>query len=143
MESYPAAATFEPLSASAIIDEVVKGCTVEADARQCRIVVRNESPASLIGHPELLRRAVENVLRNATSLMLRATPTSASRPTLAPRGSPSRCATGTGVPEADIPRLRSHSSELTKPATQRSGGIGLGLSIASRAVRLHHGSPVG
>ena len=65
MEGDPAAVKFEPLSAGAIVDEVVKGCTVEADARQCRIVVRNEITRGLIGHPELLRRAVENVLRNA------------------------------------------------------------------------------
>jgi signal transduction histidine kinase len=65
MEGDPTAVKFEPLSAGAIVDEVVKGCTVEADARQCRIVVRNEITRGLTGHPELLRRAVENVLRNA------------------------------------------------------------------------------
>jgi len=54
-----------PVRAGAIVDEVVKGCTVEADARQCRIVVRNDITRGLIGHPELLHRAVENVLRNA------------------------------------------------------------------------------
>src|SRR4029434_1204734 len=42
IEGDPSAVKLEPLSAGAIVDEVVKGCTVEADARQCHIVVRNE-----------------------------------------------------------------------------------------------------
>ena len=42
MEGDPTAVKFEPLSAGAIVDEVVRGCAVEADARQCRIAVRNE-----------------------------------------------------------------------------------------------------
>jgi two-component system sensor histidine kinase CpxA len=65
IEGDPAAVKLEPVSAGAIVDEVVEGCTVEADARRCRIVVRNDITRELSGHPELLRRAVENVLRNA------------------------------------------------------------------------------
>jgi two-component system sensor histidine kinase CpxA len=140
MEGDPAAVKFEPLSLGTIVDEVVKGCTVEADARQCRIVVRNEITRGLIGHPELLRRAVENVLRNAiryapptTDVSVEAVE-SPSGITITVRDH------GPGVPEADIPRLTQPFFRVHEARDSASGGIGLGLSIASRAVRLHHGS---
>ena len=47
---------------------------------------------------------------------------------------------GPGVPEADIPRLTQPFFRVNEARDSASGGIGLGLSIASRAVRLHHGS---
>ena len=142
MEGDPAAVKLEPLSAGAIVDEVVKGCTVEADARQCRIVVRNEITRGLIGHPELLRRAVENVLRNAIRYAPRDTDVSVEAV-----DSPSGITItvrdwGPGVPEADIPRLAQPFFRVDEARDSASGGIGLGLSIASRAVRLHHGSLV-
>ena len=49
MEGDPSAVKFEPLSAGAIVDDVVKGCNLEADARQCRVVVRNEITRGLTG----------------------------------------------------------------------------------------------
>jgi two-component system sensor histidine kinase CpxA len=133
---------FEPLSAGAVVDEVVKGCTVEADARQCRLVVRNDITRELIGHPELLRRAVENVLRNAIRYAPRETDVSVEAV-----DSPSGITItvrdwGPGVPEADIPRLTQPFFRVDEARDSSSGGIGLGLSIASRAVRLHNGSLV-
>ena len=140
MEGDPTAVKFEPLSAGAIVDEVVKGCTVEADARQCRIVVRNEITRGLTGHPELLRRAVENVLRNA----IRYAPPSTDVSVEAADSQSGITITvrdhGPGVPEADLPRLTQPFFRVNEARDSASGGIGLGLSIASRAVRLHHGS---
>ncbi len=140
MEGDPTAVRFEPLSAGAIVAEVVRGCTVEADARNCRIVVRNDMTRGLIGHPELLRRAVKNVLRNA----IRYAPP-ASDVSVEAVDSPSGIAItvrdrGPGVPEADIPRLTQPFFRVGEARDSASGGIGLGLSIAARAVRLHHGS---
>jgi two-component system sensor histidine kinase CpxA len=142
MEGDPAAVKPEPLSAGAIVDDVVNGCTLEADARQCRIVVRNEITRGLIGHPELLRRAVENVIRNAiryapgeTDVNVEAVD-SPSGITITVRD------WGPGVPEADIPRLTQPFFRVDEARDSSSGGIGLGLSIASRAVRLHNGSLV-
>lgn len=142
MEGDPAAVKLEPVSVGAIVDDVVKGCSVEAEARQCRIVVRNEITRDLTGHPELLRRAVENVLRNAIRYAPRDTEISVEA---------IDCPTGItivvrdrgpGVPDADIPRLTQPFFRVEEARDSASGGIGLGLSIASRAVRVHHGSLV-
>jgi two-component system sensor histidine kinase CpxA len=142
MEGDPEAVKFESLSAGAIVDEVVNGCTLEADARQCRIVVHNDTSRALHGHPELLRRAVENVLRNAIRYAPPNTDIS-----VGVADAPSGVAItvrdrGPGVPEADLPRLVQPFFRVDEVRDPASGGIGLGLSIASRAVRLHHGSLV-
>jgi two-component system sensor histidine kinase CpxA len=142
LEGDPAAVKVEPLSAGAIVEEVVKGCTLEADARKCRIVLQNDTTRELHGHPELLRRAVENVVRNA----IRYAPPDTDINVDAV-DSPSGVAItvrdrGPGVPEADLPRLVQPFFRVGDVRDAASGGIGLGLSIASRAVRLHHGSLV-
>jgi two-component system sensor histidine kinase CpxA len=140
MEGDPAAQKFEPVSAREIVDGVVKGCELEANARQCRIAVHNETTRTLLGHRELLRRAIENVLRNAIRY--------------APHGTDvtvDTCDTGhdvtivvrdigPGVSEADLARLAQPFFRVDESRDPSSGGVGLGLSIASRAVQLHHGT---
>jgi two-component system sensor histidine kinase CpxA len=142
MEGDPEAVKFEPLAAGAIVQDVVKVCALEAEARQCRIVLQNSTTRALHGHPELLRRAVENVLRNAIRY---APPTTdiGVQVTDAPSGVAITVRDrGPGVPDADLPRLVQPFFRVDAVRDAASGGIGLGLSIASRAVRLHHGTLV-
>jgi len=54
----------ESVRAGEIIDEVCTRLRVEAQFRDCSIDVGESSQASLLGSHELLRRAIENVLRN-------------------------------------------------------------------------------
>ena len=48
-----------------IMNEVVRDCSLEAEARGCSVEVGGNVCGQVHGNPELLRRAVENVLRNA------------------------------------------------------------------------------
>jgi len=92
-----------------------------------------------MGSRELLRRAVENVLRNAI------------------RYSPEKCAIqlsaiqterdavievrdyGPGVPEDALTRIFDPFFRVEEARNPIGGGSGLGLSIAKRAVQVHHG----
>ena len=49
---------------------------------------------------------------------------------------------GPGVPEADLPRLFDPFFRVEAARDRGSGGYGLGLAIAARAVRLHSGDVV-
>ena len=48
-----------------LVEEIVADCRLEAEARGVAVETEILSPGTVEGEPELLRRAIENVLRNA------------------------------------------------------------------------------
>ena len=64
VEDDPALQDTREICVRDIVDEVVQACSVEAEIRGCAIEVKGDVCGSVQGNPELLRRAVENVLRN-------------------------------------------------------------------------------
>jgi two-component system sensor histidine kinase CpxA len=94
----------------------------------------------LWGDPELLRRAVVNVLRNA----IRYSPShSAVEVTLAETADSSIVVIrdhGPGVSEDLLSQIFKPFFRVEESRDPKSGGIGLGLSIAMRAVQLHQGT---
>ena len=93
------------------------------------------------GDPELLRRAVENVIRNA----IRYAPPETRGGSVSWRGNNGSAVVdirdhGPGVPEESLPRLFDPFYRVENDRGRNSGGIGLGLSIARRAIELHKGA---
>jgi signal transduction histidine kinase len=123
-----------------LLRSLVDDCVVEADAKGCRLDLHADAPATVLGDPELLRRAVENVLRNA----VRYSP--ADMPIEIDLRSDGRTATitirdhGTGVPDDALTALFKPFFRIEGDRSRSSGGVGLGLAIAERAVRLHDGT---
>ena len=139
LEGDPVAKTPLDISVRDLVGTVVAECELEAHARSCRIVVRHATARTLFGHPELLRRALENVLRNA----IRYAPSDSDVSVDAEDDGSTIVISvrdrGPGVPDADIPRLAQPFFRVQEARDAASGGVGLGLSIAHRAVHLHHG----
>jgi signal transduction histidine kinase len=94
---------------------------------------------TLRGDPELLRRAIENVVRNA----IRYAPegTTVDIDLRATEGLAQICVRdhGPGVPESALPRIFDAFYRVEEDRDRASGGVGLGLAIAKRAVELHQG----
>jgi two-component system sensor histidine kinase CpxA len=94
----------------------------------------------LDGDAELLRRAIENVVRNA----IRYAPHgSRIEVELSPRGPYAVVRVrdfGPGVPQESIERIFDPFYRVDSDRNRASGGTGLGLAIARRAVQLHGGS---
>ncbi len=94
----------------------------------------------LQGNPELLRRAYENIIRNA----IRYSPEECQVDvTLSLQGSSVSLAVrdyGPGVPAESLPSIFDPFYRVEKDRGRTSGGVGLGLAIARRAVELHHGT---
>jgi two-component system sensor histidine kinase CpxA len=141
-EGDPAARRMERLSPAEIVAPVVEGCVLEASARGCRIAVHDTATTLVSGDAELLRRAVENVLRNAIRYAPRH-----SEITVDSLDTKTGVAIiirdrGPGVPETMIPKLVEPFFRADEARGAANGGVGLGLSIAHRAIQLHRGSLV-
>jgi signal transduction histidine kinase len=93
-----------------------------------------------MGNRELLRRAVENVLRNA----IRYSPESSTIDlSLTEDSDAAHIAIrdyGPGVPEDALTRIFDPFFRVEEARDPIGGGSGLGLSIAKRAVQVHHGA---
>lgn len=128
-EADPGRMKRESVDLTALVHETAAACRIEAAGRA--IEVAGEC-APVRGDAELLRRAVENVLRNA----IRYSPADgAVRVTLAGSRVTIRDR-GPGVPEHALPHL---FETFYRVDGQQAEGHGLGLSIARRAVELHGG----
>jgi signal transduction histidine kinase len=125
---------------SEIMDEVIRDCAMEAEIHGCRIAVKGRLAGQLTGNRELLRRAVENVLRNG----IRYSPQHSTIDVSIAENS--RTATiavrdyGPGVPQDALTRIFDPFFRVEEARDSMGGGSGLGLSIAKQAVQVHHGT---
>jgi two-component system sensor histidine kinase CpxA len=138
-EGDPAANSSESLRLDQLLGEVIEDCQVEADARGCRIAFAGSRELTMHADREVLRRAIENVVRNA----IRYTPTSTSVDVqLDATDDTARIAVrdyGPGVPPEALPKIFQPFFRVDDSRYTATGGVGLGLAIASRAIGLHHG----
>ena len=137
-EGDPGAMRRDPVDLNQLAAEIVDECRIEAEAKQCWLTFAAEADVEIRGDSELLRRAVENVLRNA----IRYAPDSTAVEVRLTTGNGLASLTirdyGKGVPSEllfDIfkPffRVESHRGDQ---------GVGLGLALAQRAIGLHQGT---
>ncbi len=122
---------------NALIEHLCDDAQLTAPEQRIEVSV----PATLMLHgwPDLLERAIDNLIRNAlrfnpleTPLEITAHQTGGTL-TIAVRDH------GTGVANEDLPRL---GEPFYRAANQTSQGYGLGLAIARRAVERHGGKLV-
>jgi signal transduction histidine kinase len=123
-----------------LVGTLVDDCSIEAAAKDCSLSFAAPAHVAIDGDPELLRRAIENVVRNA----IRHAP-SGSKIEIAVENGHGRVRVrvrdyGPGVPEQALPHLFDPFYRVDPDRNRGSGGVGLGLSIARRAVELHQGT---
>jgi two-component system sensor histidine kinase CpxA len=138
-EGDPAVNDLQPLRLDEMVHTIVEDCDVEAEAKSCRIDLTSADPLSIRGEPELLRRAIENVVRNA----IRHAP-SGTAIDVALQSTGAGVAIkvrdfGPGVPDNQLEAIFEPFVRVEGHRSRETGGIGLGLAIARRAVELHRG----
>jgi two-component system sensor histidine kinase CpxA len=131
------------LSLRELVEQVTRDAEYESAGRRCRVVADGDDEFVIEADPDLLRSAVENVVRNATrytaegttveASLARETGTNGQEIVIRVRDS------GPGVPEAELAKIFEPFYRLDDARNRQTGGAGLGLSIADRAVRLHGG----
>jgi signal transduction histidine kinase len=139
LEGDPSSRNMEEVPLRPLLEELVDDCRVEAEARGCRLLLQTGPPVKVQADRELLRRAAENILRNAIRYAPEGTPIAT---TLESSGAAALITVrdyGPGVPRELLPKIFTPFFRVGASLDNTPGGVGLGLSIAQRAVSLHHG----
>jgi signal transduction histidine kinase len=128
----------EPVQLDDLVRTILDDVHIEADRKQIKLYP-SIATAELEGNPELLRRAIENIIRNA----IRYSPEE-NRVEVALERTPDSLKVivrdfGSGVPPEALSSIFDPFYRVEKDRGRTSGGVGLGLAIAKRAVELHRG----
>jgi two-component system sensor histidine kinase CpxA len=130
----------ERVDFAALVEQVVHDAAFEAQQHGSRVEMAPHAPCSVEGSEELLRRAVENVLRNAVRFT---EPGSTVHVDLdcADRLAELRVRDhGPGVPAEALIDIFKPFYRVGGDRARRTGGSGIGLAITHRAVLLHGGT---
>jgi two-component system sensor histidine kinase CpxA len=143
MESRRRLSQDEEFTAEEVLQDLMPDMEFEAAARSCQVVFDGLDGASKItGSRELIRRAFENVIRNAIRFTAPGTQVEVSVSPLEPTAKEVHVQVkdrGPGVPEASLPLLFRAFYRTDLARRDSTGGFGVGLSIAERSVTLHKG----
>jgi two-component system sensor histidine kinase CpxA len=138
-EGDPGARNLEDVDLGKLLPELVTDCALEADARGCNLNLVSDRSVVVTGDRELLHRAFENVLRNA----IRHAPVgTAIDVNMSRHGGVAEVAVrdyGPGVPREVLGEIFEPFFRVEGDRDRSSGGVGLGLAIARRAVEVHQG----
>jgi two-component system sensor histidine kinase CpxA len=125
-----------------LVREVVEDADFEAQEAGKRVVIARDCPAVAEGNPEMLRGAIENVIRNAVRYAPASSEVAVALASDVRTGEISISVSdrGPGVPAAAIGRIFDPFFRVEEARDRDSGGAGLGLAIAQQAMRMHGGS---
>lgn len=143
MESTEAAAARETFALNTLMESMLPDVEFEARRRQCEVRVVQQCNCRVEGSPELIYRAIENVVRNAVrytraqsvvELSMHCEESAGARTVVL---DVSDC--GPGLPENELENIFRPFYRVDHARGRDTGGFGVGLAIAERAVRLHQG----
>jgi two-component system sensor histidine kinase CpxA len=126
-----------------MVEQVARDADYETPGRGCRVTADTEDEFLVQADPDLLRSAVENVVRNATRYTAEGTKVDVRldrQQTANGGGIMIRVLdSGPGVPGEALQKIFEPFYRLDDARNRQTGGAGLGLSIAERAIKLHGG----
>ena len=124
-----------------LVRQIVDDAGFEAQKRNIAVIMAAPEHCYARGNAELVHSAIENIVRNAiryteaaTSVDVSLEPDDKSNALLVIRDH------GKGVPENDLERIFQPFYRVAEARDRESGGIGLGLAIADRIIRIHGGT---
>ena len=141
METAEGFAKTERVSLSELLSEMLPDAEYEAQQRGAGVELMTQGVCEVEGRRELLYRAIENVVRNA----IRYTEAGSSVEIRLQKDSNGRAVVevsdrGPGIPESELQSIFQPFYRLDLARAAQTGGFGVGLAIAERAVKLHNGS---
>ena len=155
MESTRELTSIHPVDLSELLAELMPALEFEAMKRERNATLMVSSEKTVIlGNVELLRRMIENVVRNAIRHTAKGTSVEIALRRVSSAGTAPKDKGGTplqsilievsdrgsGVPEESLPKLFRAFYRTDHSRNDATGGYGIGLTIAERAAHLHNGT---
>ncbi len=131
----------DSLDLVALLRELCGDAGFESQQRHQQIrFTSNLEEAVVRSHGDLLKKAFENVIRNAVQYSPEGSVVDVSITTEAEDCLITIDDSGPGIPEPDLQRIFEPFYRVDRARQRETGGFGLGLSIARRAIDQHRGS---
>jgi two-component system sensor histidine kinase CpxA len=137
--------TLEPIDLNLFLQEMAENARLEGAARAIRVDYAHRDAALCLGDPMLLHSVLENVLRNA---ILHSPDGGRIKITLTDEADGNGRTwhvirildQGPGIPDDMLESVFDPFVRVDAARGRKSGGVGLGLAIARRAIQAQHGS---
>jgi two-component system, OmpR family, sensor histidine kinase CpxA len=131
------------LSLRDLVEHVAQDAEYESAGRSCRVSAEPTDDYPVEADPDLLRSAIENTVRNAVRYTANGTTVEIRlERRIGDLGEDIVVRvldSGPGVPDEELERIFQPFYRIDDARNRQTGGAGLGLSIAERAIRLHGG----
>ena len=133
-----------PIPMEDLVQEIALDADFEAQIRPCRVRSVIQEDVTVPGNESLLHSAIENVVRNAMRHTAEGTEVEIRLARELRAGKDEAVIRvldcGPGVPKESLEKLFRPFYRLDDARERQTGGVGLGLAITERAVRLHGGT---
>jgi signal transduction histidine kinase len=130
----------QKIELSQLVSEVVEDARMEAGANEKGVAWQADVHATVLGSPELMRSAIENVLRNAVRFTEKQTQVEVQMQMKERNAVLTIRDHGPGVPAPELEKIFEPFYRVPESADRGSTGGGLGLTIAARVITLHGGT---
>jgi two-component system sensor histidine kinase CpxA len=142
LDAASASVEMKILNLSTLVAEMVSDAEFAARESKRSVQLSSENEIYVEGNSDLLRSAIENIVLNA----LRHTAPDTSVEVRLRHDTATKSAVltirdhGPGIPESELTNIFRPFYRVSGARDQESGGVGLGLAITERVVRLHEGT---
>jgi two-component system, OmpR family, sensor kinase len=123
-----------------VIEEVVRDANFEGALKNCKVRLDGSVHGAVNGNRDLVRSAIENVLRNAVRYSPPDAPVEVSVGRAGAGAGILIRDHGPGVPERDLARIFEPFYRVAESRDRDSGGEGIGLAITAQVMKAHGGS---
>jgi two-component system sensor histidine kinase CpxA len=128
-----------PVHLPDLVDEIAKDAEFEAQSRSCHVKLKMTDDLVVNGSESLLRSAIENVVRNAIRYTREGSDVEMTLSQEQGTAILTVADLGPGVPADALDKMFRPFYRIDDARGRQTGGVGLGLAIAERSIRLHGG----